>query len=237
VHPVDADSLTRDNLAYREPALYDELLADSALADGLCALADREPNPARSVLDLGCGTGRLLGDLFRHGTAGAGIDLQPDLIAWARQQHPALWLEVADLRTVRLGATFDLIICVGNTLSYLHTEPDLAAAFTTAAAHSHPGTILAVATLTGTGRDAASTGEINTALGRATVDTSSIWDPAESMLTTRRKWRFANGRTERDTMRRRIWSTSALDHHAQAAGFRVGGSVAAGLLSYAWSQP
>jgi SAM-dependent methyltransferase len=235
VHPVDADSLTRNNLAYREPALYDELLADSALADDLRALADRGRNPARSILDLGCGTGRLLGELFRHSTTGAGIDLQPDLIAWARHQHPALWLEVADLRTVRLDATFDLIVCVGNTLSYLHTEPDLAAAFTTAAAHSHPGTILAVATLTGAGQDATSTGQITTTLGRAIVDASSVWDPAASMLTTRREWRFTDGRAEHDTMRRRIWSTDALDHHAQAAGFRVGGLVAADLLSYAWS--
>jgi hypothetical protein len=119
----------------------------------------------------------------------------------------------------------------------LHSEPDLAAAFATAAAHSHFGTVLAVATLTGSGQDAASTGEISTILGRVSVDTSSAWDPAASMLTTQRTWRFANGRTERDTMRRRIWSTSVLDHHAKAAGFRVSGYVAAGLLFYAWSQP
>lgn len=219
---IDAESLTRNNLAYREPALYDELLGDDSLPDDIRDIAARENNPARSILDLGCGTARLLAELFRHGITGAGIDIQPGLIHWARTQHPALWLEVADLRTVRLDATFDLIACLGNTLSYLHTEPELAAAFTTAAAHSHPGTLLAVATLTGTGRDnTTTTSDITTSFGPATVDTTSAWTPTTSLLTTRRTWQFTSGRTEQDTMRRRFWSFDEISQCARAAGFDI----------------
>ena len=216
---IDAESLTRNNLAYREPVLYDELLGDESLPDTLRDIAARENITARSVLDLGCGTARLLGQLSRHGVAGAGIDVQPNLIHWARTQHPALWLEIADLRTARLDTTFDLITCVGNTLSYLHTEPELAAAFTTAAAHGHPGTLLAIATLTGAGSSSSSTNEITTIRGSATVDSISEWNPAESLLTTRRTWHFNNGRTEHDTMHRRFWSFDLLDQCARASGF------------------
>ncbi|MCY7343737.1 MAG: class I SAM-dependent methyltransferase [Pseudonocardia sp.] len=216
---IDAESLTRNNLAYREPAFYDEFLTEDSLAGDIRDVAARENNPALSVLDLGCGTARLLGELFRHGITGAGIDVQPDLIDWARTEHPALRLEVADLRTVRLGSTFDLVVCVGNTLSYLHTEPELAAAFTTAAAHSHPGTLLAVATVIGAGRDCSTTSDIATSLGPATVDTVSEWNPAESLLSTRRTWRFSNGRAEHDSMCRRFWSIDEIDRCVRASGF------------------
>lgn len=217
---LDAGSLTRNNLAYREPALYDELLADDSLADTICTLA-HNGHPPQTVLDLGCGTGRLLGRLAGHGVTGTGVDLQPDLIAWARTRHPALQLQVADLRTVRLDTTFDVILCVGNTLAYLHTEPELVAAFTTAAAHAHPGTVLALSTLTGTGRSTRSSSEISTTLGPATVDILSEWSPVDSILITSRTWRFVSGRIENDTIRRRFWPIDALETHARGVGFRA----------------
>jgi SAM-dependent methyltransferase len=219
VRVIDAESLTGSNLAYREPALYDELLADSSLATDLVALAAHQGIGAQTALDLGCGTGRLLAELRDHGLTGTGVDVQPDLIAWARDARPGLRLEVGDLRTIRLGTTFDLVVCVGNTLSYLHTEAELAAAFDTIAAHSHSGTLVGIATLTGVGRDARGSGEISTSLGPATVDTASRWDPATGIVTSRRTWRFGSGRVEHDTMRRRCWSRDALIDLACRVGF------------------
>lgn len=177
MHLIDADALPRGNLAYREPALYDELTADTTLADDLVTLLAHHNPAARTVLDLGCGTARLLAELRAHGLTGTGIDIQPHLVAWARQARPEIRLDAADLRTARVDATFDLVVCIGNTLSYLRTDDELAAAFTTIAAHSHPRTLLALATLTGAGRDAHGSSEINTSLGAATVETTSAWDP------------------------------------------------------------
>jgi SAM-dependent methyltransferase len=221
VRVVDAESLTRNNLMYREPALYDELLADESTTADLPALARQHRPDAGTVLDLGCGTGRLLAELATHGFTASGTDLQPKLIAWAQRTHPGLRLSVGDLRTIRLGGTFDLVTCVGNTLSYLHTEPDLGAAFDTIQAHSHPGTLLAIATLTGSARDAHGHSEITTTLGTATVTTTSEWDPNAQILTTTRSWRFDTGRVEHDTMRRRYWSTELLSELAHATGFEI----------------
>lgn len=181
----------------------------------------RDHVSAGSVLDLGCGTARLLAQLSAHGMKGIGVDLQPELITWAATEHPELRLQVGDLRTVRLDTTVDVIVCAGNTLAYLHTEPELAAAFDTMAAHGRPGSLLAIATLTGTGRDSRSTAEVATVLGPARVDTTSTWDPTRSMLSTCRVWHFDDGRTEQDTMTRRFWPSDLLDLLARRAGFSL----------------
>jgi SAM-dependent methyltransferase len=229
VRIVDAESLTRNNLMYREPALYDELLGDDPIASDLIALVRQQCTAPRTVLDLGCGTGRLLAELDAHGLTGTGIDLQPSLIAWAQHAHAGLRLSVRDLRNARLGTTFDLVTCVGNTLSYLHTEAELASAFDTIGAHSHPGTMLALATLTGTGQNAHGRSEITTSLGTTTVTTKSEWEPGTQIHTTTRTWRFATGRVEHDTMRRRYWSTELLGELARAARFEVVPSSATSL--------
>lgn len=48
------------------------------------------------------------------------------------------------MRTVRLGRTFDLVTCLGNSLSYALTDHDLADTVRTFAAHAHGGTLLVV---------------------------------------------------------------------------------------------
>jgi SAM-dependent methyltransferase len=221
VSVVDAESLTRNNLAYREPALYDELLADDTLTADLTAVLARHHPKARTILDLGCGTARLLAELHRRDLNCTGVDLQPDLIRWAQHTHRGMRLDIGDLCAVRLGTTFDVVTCVGNTLSYLHTDAELTTAFDTIRAHSHSGTMLAVATLIGTGRDTRSTSEITSSLGAATVTTTTAWDPTTAIQTTTRTWRFATGRVEHDTLRRRFWSHNALVELAHGRGFEV----------------
>ncbi len=236
VRVLDAEALTGSNLAYREPALYDELLADDSIAADLMNIIRLHGTRPTTVLDLGCGTGRLLAELRDHGMTGTGIDLQPRLITWARRTHTRLRLHVGDLRRARLGATFDLVTCVGNTLSYLHTEAELSAAFDTMRAHSHPGTLLVLATLTGAGRDVHGRSEITTALGAASVTTASTWDPSTEVQTTIRIWQFTDGRVEQDTMRRRFWNPGVLAQLADAAGFEVVPAITSSLSLCALSR-
>ncbi len=68
-----------------------------------------------SVLDAGCGTGRVAIELARRGVADVvGVDADESMIATARRLAPELeWIE-HDLATVDLGRTFELVVMAGN---------------------------------------------------------------------------------------------------------------------------
>jgi SAM-dependent methyltransferase len=213
----DADRLAEANLAYRRPSLYDELTAGDELAHTVARVASDLGVTVGTVLDLGCGTGRDLAAFASYGWAGVGVDLQAALLAHGRTVHPGLDLRVGDLRTVRLGRTFDLITCLGNVLAYLHTDTEIAAAAATFAAHAHPGTVLAVHTLT-TPPPAQATPKtacVQTATVRATVTTCAAeWDPARMIHTTRRTWEFA----DQAPHRRRGTSAAPVDGGTHSSG-------------------
>ncbi len=72
-----------------------------------------------SVLDAGCGTGRVGRELANRGVEVVGVDIDPEMLATARQQAPGVdWL-VADLATVALGRTFDAVVMAGNVMIFL----------------------------------------------------------------------------------------------------------------------
>lgn len=82
-----------------------------------------------SVLDAGCGTGRVAIELGRRGVDVVGVDLDPPMLAEARAKAPRLtWIE-ADLRDVALDRTFDVVALPGNVMIFLHpgTETDVVA--------------------------------------------------------------------------------------------------------------
>ena len=62
----------------------------------------------------------------------------------SRQLNPAVDHHLGDMRTVRLGRTFDGVL-IHDAVSYLLTEIDLSATFATARAHLRPGGVLLVA--------------------------------------------------------------------------------------------
>jgi len=72
-----------------------------------------------SVLDAGCGTGRVARELARRGVDVVGVDLDPEMLAVARRRSPELaWIE-ADLAMLHLGRTFDVVVAAGNVLILL----------------------------------------------------------------------------------------------------------------------
>lgn len=135
--------------------------------------------------------------------------------------RPGLDLRVAGLRTVRLGRTFDLITCLGNSLAYLHTDDDLTAAAATFAAHAHPGTILIINTLTAppTDHGQSTAARVDTRFFTATVTLRTHWDTATRIHTTWRHWTFTDGTTITDHLTRRVTTPGELDRLLRAAGF------------------
>ncbi len=73
----------------------------------------------RSVLDAGCGTGRVAVELARRGIDVVGVDIDPSMLAVAVRKAPDVRWVQADLATVDLGRTFDLVVMAGNVMIFL----------------------------------------------------------------------------------------------------------------------
>jgi SAM-dependent methyltransferase len=67
-----------------------------------------------SVLDAGCGTGRVAIELARHGIDVVGVDVDASMIAEAERRAPELEWVQADLATLDLGRLFDVVVLAGN---------------------------------------------------------------------------------------------------------------------------
>lgn len=93
--------------------------------------------PVREVLELGCGGGHVAYHL-RDRYDLTLTDLSPDMVEVSRARNPGCVHVVGDMRTLRLGRTFDAVL-VHDAIEYMTTETDLAAAMATAAAHLRPG--------------------------------------------------------------------------------------------------
>ena len=78
---------------------------------------------AASVLEPGCGSGRMLEALADRGTEVVGLDSSPEMVAIARRRLGRLGDVVeADMTAFDLGRTFHGAVCPINTL--LHLTPD-----------------------------------------------------------------------------------------------------------------
>lgn len=91
----------------------------------------------RTVLDAGCGTGRVAIELARRGVEVVGVDVDPSMLAAARRRAPELtWVE-ADLATLDLDRRFDVVVLAGNVPIFCPpaSRPDLVRA---CAAHVAP---------------------------------------------------------------------------------------------------
>lgn len=104
---------------------------------------DRALNHAtgRRVLDLGCGSGRPIAQYMadRRATV-TGVDGAPAMIELFQQNLPKAEAIVADMRTLDLGRTFDIILAWN---SFFHLSPDdQRVMFPVFAAHAAPGAVL-----------------------------------------------------------------------------------------------
>ncbi len=105
-----------------EAALYIQLLRDAA------------PGPIYALLELGSGGGNNAYWYKREVPSVTLTDLSPEMLALSQTINPECEHVPGDMRSLRLGRTFDAVF-VHDAIAYLTTEDDLAACFETAAAH------------------------------------------------------------------------------------------------------
>jgi SAM-dependent methyltransferase len=129
------------------PLLYGELVPWYRLIDPPEDHAD-EAGSYRRALEAACPAAETLLDLG----AGAGgnalhlkqrfrctlTDLSPEMLELSREINPECEHIAGDMRTLRLGRTFDAVL-VHDAVMYMTTEADLAAAIETAFVHTRPG--------------------------------------------------------------------------------------------------
>jgi SAM-dependent methyltransferase len=101
---------------------------------------------AKTILNLGCGTGNHDFEFTKLGYTVTGIDCSADMldVANKRQRTEKITLEnlnfmQGDIRNVRLNNAFDVVISLFHVMSYQTTNDDLHAAFATAMKHLDVG--------------------------------------------------------------------------------------------------
>ena len=103
---------------------YDQIMGDrSDDVDRVAGYIRRFRPDARSLLELGCGTGALLAALYQQGQPGelsvTGIDRSPGMLATAAASVPQATLIQADMTAFSLAERFDVAICMFDTLNHL----------------------------------------------------------------------------------------------------------------------
>lgn len=135
-----------DGKRYQER--FDAMAADGASVHGEADFVMRFA--PESVLDAGCGTGRVALELARRGVLVVGADRDSSMLAVARQRGADLLAELpaarfsfqlADLVDLDVGATFDVVVMAGNVPLFADrgTEGRLVASV---ARHVRPGGVL-----------------------------------------------------------------------------------------------
>src|SRR5215469_12696130 len=104
-----------------------------------------------AVLEIGCGTGRILRAIAREGIEIHGVDnsapmlatLQESLMREKPEIRDRVSLHAVDMRDFRLGRRFPLVTIPFRPLQHMHTVADQVRALTSAAAHLESDGILA----------------------------------------------------------------------------------------------
>lgn len=120
---------------YRVLDPYEDHL-EEALAFAAAIDARAEPR-AETLLELGAGAGHNGYHLKRRFRC-TFSDLSPAMLELSRELNPECEHVLGDMRTLRLGRTFDAVL-VHDAIGYMTREADLRAALETAAVHTRPG--------------------------------------------------------------------------------------------------
>jgi SAM-dependent methyltransferase len=105
-------------------------------------LIQERSSGARTLLDVACGTGAHLEHLA--GYEAEGLDLDPEMLAVARERLPKVAFHEGDMVDFDLGKRFDAVVCMFSSIGYVRSEERLRSAIAAMAHHLEPGGVLVV---------------------------------------------------------------------------------------------
>jgi SAM-dependent methyltransferase len=131
-----------------EPRMYDELAGWFHLVTSpdeyaeeaayvLALLTEAIGSPPTTLLELGSGGGNTASHL-RTRIGLTLVDVSPAMLEVSRSINPDVEHLAGDMRTLRLGRTFDAVL-IHDAIVYMTSEADLRAAIETAWVHLRPG--------------------------------------------------------------------------------------------------
>jgi SAM-dependent methyltransferase len=179
------------------------------------------PTLPTSILDIGCGTGRDLYALSRICSDCWGVDYLPEIIESARAKLPHIKFIASDMLDIRLGRTFDVIICMGSGFMYAKSKEDVAKMLRTFVAHAHTGTLLILDALNAS----SFSDKEEFSMNFKSVVSSSMWnfDGKMKTLVRRRTWSISGQAFVEDCCQYKAFFPNEIKHLLTDNGFRVVG--------------
>jgi SAM-dependent methyltransferase len=121
---------------------YDAVMGDRAQhASYIRSLIRKHAPRARTVLELACGTGSVLKQLWTYYEV-TGVDLSEEMLEVAAEKLPGVPLFRGDMRSVHLEERFDVVLCVYDSINHLLRFEDWKEVFACAREHLDRGGIL-----------------------------------------------------------------------------------------------
>jgi SAM-dependent methyltransferase len=106
-------------------------------------IAEHKRSAGNSLLDVACGTGGHV-PYLRDEYAYEGLDLDPQILAIARERNPGIVFHQGDMCDFALGRQFDVVTCLFSSIGYAGVVAKLEQAVATMARHLLPGGVLLV---------------------------------------------------------------------------------------------
>jgi 2-polyprenyl-3-methyl-5-hydroxy-6-metoxy-1,4-benzoquinol methylase len=133
---------------YSDAERYDLVYGSYATGELVAFYRRQVSRYGEPVLELGCGSGRLLIPLAEDGTAITGIDVAPAMLDLARKKAAsrsvAIDVSVMDMRRFDLDRRFKLVLLPANAMMHLVRREDIDACLAGVARHLAPGGRLVV---------------------------------------------------------------------------------------------
>ena len=117
---------------------YDALGDRADHAAHVRGLIEEHHPGAKTVLELACGTGSVLKELQAHYDV-TGVDLSEPMLELAREKLPGVPLFQGDMTNVQLGETFDVVLCLFDSVNHLLEFAQWEALFDVARSHLAEG--------------------------------------------------------------------------------------------------
>jgi len=120
---------------------YDRVMGDrSDAANYIRDLIELHNPQAKTLLEIACGTGGILGRLSESYDV-TGLDRSPPMLAVAKQRLPNIRLLRQDMTNFRVNQRFDVIVCAFDSMNHLHRFSDWRKTFGCVAGHLRHGAI------------------------------------------------------------------------------------------------